>query len=163
MYLGIDLTSSEMKPTACAVLSGDGSLAYIGFETTDSEILGLAGRWRPRTVAIDAPLGLPRGMCCLEESCDCQSSSPSKGRACEREMAARGIPLYFTTKRSIIKRMVYRGIAVAGALRQDGRQILEGVPIRQQGLPVRQAHTFEDEKGGYRVHAGAPHGADTRS
>ena len=50
------------------------------------------------------------------------------GREAERELARRGIPLYFTTKRSIIKEMVYRAMRLASALRTGGLQVLEVDP-----------------------------------
>ena len=99
MIIGIDLTSSEARASGCAVLDADGSLLHLSSEKTDDDILALARDWRASIVAIDSPLGFPKGMCCLEESCDCRSVHAFKGRACEPELVRRGIPLYFTTKK----------------------------------------------------------------
>jgi predicted nuclease with RNAse H fold len=79
-------------------------------------------------VAIDAPLSLPSGLCCLEETCPCQPDLPLKGRECERQMAKERIPCYFTTKKSIIKNMVYRGIRLTGELKQRGYDVIEVYP-----------------------------------
>ena len=147
MFLGIDLTSSEAKPSACALMDGNASLLGLTTLNADTDILALARQWRPSIVAIDAPLGFPKGMCCLEESCPCQSAHEFKGRVCERELARRGIPLYFTTKRSIIKRMVYRAIGLANAFTSQGCQVLEVYPYASKvclfGKPIPKKTTKE--------------------
>ena len=43
-------------------------------------------------------------------------------------MAKEGISCYFTTKKSIIKKMVYRGIRLADELRQYGYDVIEVYP-----------------------------------
>jgi len=91
-------------------------------------------------VAIDAPLRLPKGLCCLEESCSCQPQAGVKGRSCERELAKLGIPCYFTTKKSIIKAMVYRGIRLKTELQSMGYEVIEVYPyaskVRLWGKPI---------------------------
>ncbi len=79
-------------------------------------------------VAIDAPISLPTGLCCLEESCSCQPQAGVKGRSCERELARLGIPCYFTTKKSIIKAMVYRGVRLKTELESMGYEVIEVYP-----------------------------------
>ena len=79
-------------------------------------------------MAIDAPLSLPQGLCCLEENCPCQPANEVKGRSCERELAELGIPSYFTTKKSIIKAMVYRGIRLKIELESMGYKVIEVYP-----------------------------------
>lgn len=128
VFLGIDPTSSEKKASACALLGPGASLLHLTKRQTDGEIVALAREWRPSIVAIDSPLGYPKGMCCLEESCPCRTVHQFKGRLCEQEMAQRGIPLYFTTKRSIIKPMIYRAIRLAEVLTSQGCQVLEVYP-----------------------------------
>ena len=91
-------------------------------------------------VAIDAPLSLPQGLCCLEESCSCQPQAGVKGRSCERELARLGIPCYFTTKKSIIKAMVYRGIRLKAELESMRYEVIEVYPyaskVRLWGKPI---------------------------
>ena len=55
--LGIDLTASECKPTACAVLDARGRLAHLGFERADVDILALA---RNQGVASERQIALPK-------------------------------------------------------------------------------------------------------
>ena len=70
VFLGIDPTSSDRKPSACALLDEDGSLVKLASPRTDADIVELAARCRPDIVAIDAtePWGapphkmLPRGL-----------------------------------------------------------------------------------------------------
>lgn len=127
-FLGIDLTSVETKPSACVGLDRELNLIYSGFPRQDSDILRVVGRYSFELVAIDAPLSLPEELCCLEESCSCQPKAEVKGRSCERELARRGIPCYFTTKKSIIKAMVYRGIRLKAELEAMGYEVIEVYP-----------------------------------
>jgi predicted nuclease with RNAse H fold len=126
--IGLDLTASPEKATACAVLTTGMDIVAEGLVTGDEEIITLAETQRPALVAIDAPLNLPLGLCCLEESCACRPISSSKGRQCERELSALGIGCYYTTKRSIIKGMVYRAIALKERLEERGFAIIEVYP-----------------------------------
>jgi len=125
---GIDLTSAETKPCACLGLDGEQRLIYLGFLNRNSDILEVASRYRFGLVAIDAPLSLPRGLCCLEESCSCRPEAEVKGRSSERALAKLGIPCYFTTKKSIIKAMVYRGIRLRTELESKGYEVIEVYP-----------------------------------
>jgi predicted nuclease with RNAse H fold len=124
-YLSIDLTASARRSSAYAALHGDGSLADIGLAGEDAELLALAGRWRPRFIAIDSPLSLPRGLCCLGEACPCRPVAPGGLKVAERELFRRGISLYATTKRSIIKPMIYRAIALRRILEAREVQVIE--------------------------------------
>ena len=127
-FLGIDLTSAEAKPSACLGLDRQLHLIYSGFLYQDSDIVEVVARHEFELVAIDAPLSLPEGLCCLEEGCSCQPSAGVKGRNCERELARLGIPCYFTTKKSIIKAMVYRGIRLRTRLESMGYAVIEVYP-----------------------------------
>jgi len=126
--LGIDLTSSPRRPSAYAVVHDDGSLADVGLARDDADLLALTDRWRPRFVAIDAPLSLPRGLCCLEEACLCRPVAADGLKAAERKLFRQGISLYATTKRSIIKAMVYRAMGLRRALEERGYVVLEVYP-----------------------------------
>jgi len=127
-FLGIDLTSVESKPSACVGLDGGLNLIYSGFLHRDSDIPSLVSNHRFELVAIDAPLSLPEGLCCLEESCSCQPRAGGKGRSCERELARLGIPCFFTSKKSIIKAMVYRAIRLKAELEAMGYEVIEVYP-----------------------------------
>ncbi len=145
MYLGIDLTTREQIPTACALLDPSGALASVDKLRTDDEMLELARNVSPSIIAIDSPLGLPLGMDCLEETCECQSVHPFKGRKGERELIAEGINLYLTTKSSFIKPMVYRAMSLAQRFRDLGAEIIEVYPfaskVRVFGRPIPPKNT----------------------
>ncbi len=128
MFIGIDLSSSPKKPTACVGLDEGLRLFWFDLLLSDADILDAIVSHRPGIVAIDSPIGLPQGLCCLEEGCSCQPLTPAKGRACERELSHRGIPSYYTTKRSIIKNMVYRAIVLKREIDALGCQVIEVYP-----------------------------------
>ncbi|MFW6105480.1 MAG: hypothetical protein ACOC7P_02735, partial [Chloroflexota bacterium] len=71
-FFGIDLTSTKAKPSACLGLDSESQLVYLGFLTENSDIVALLNFYSPQVIAIDAPLSLPLGLCCLEESCPCK-------------------------------------------------------------------------------------------
>jgi len=126
--IGIDLTSSRNKPSAYAALDAGLSIIRLGLLSTDHEIVATIDKIQPAIVAIDAPLSLPKGLCCLEEGCSCGQALALAGRACERQLAKLGIPCFFTTKKSIIKAMVYRAVALKGELCARGHEVIEIYP-----------------------------------
>jgi len=124
-FFGLDLTSGK-RPSAYLCMNEKGEVTSFGFLLTDEEILEVIEGVKPNLVAIDSPLALPKGLCCLEEVCPC--STPSIGRSSERELARLGFPCYFTTKKSIIKRMVLRGISLSETLKAKGYEVIEVYP-----------------------------------
>ena len=148
--MGIDLTTGPSRPSACALLDASGALVSLRKLTTDEEIVDLVREHRPAVVAIDSPLGLPKGMDCLEESCDCESVHSFKGRAGERDLISLGINLYVTTKRSFIKPMIYRAIALAREMRDLGADVIEVYPfaskVRLFGRPIPPKNTAEGRR-----------------
>lgn len=138
--IGIDLTSTPNKLAAWLGIDQDLGSISRGFFREDVEVTALAEDYHSCLIAIDSPLGLPRGLCCLEEGCSCHPESVHKGRECERELARRGIPCYFTTKRSIIKQMVYRGIYLRQRLEEQGYKVIEIYPYASKvqlfGKPI---------------------------
>ena len=138
--MGLDPTSSEKKASGCAVLDSHGKLVCLEAIRTDAEILDLVQRHKPDIIGIDSPLGFPKGMCCLETSCPCESVHEFKGRRCERLMSAQGISLYYTTKRTFIKAMIYRSMNLKEKMESMGSQVIEVYPygskVRLFGKPI---------------------------
>lgn len=128
MFVGIDPTSFDKKGTACALLDENGHFVEMVSRHTNDDIIDFVTQTNPRIVAIDSPLGFPKGMDCLEQSHDCESVHDFKGRACEREIMKRGIRLYVTSKKTFIKPMIYRSIAMAEEFRKQGREVIEVYP-----------------------------------
>lgn len=127
-FVGIDLTSSSARPTACVGLDQQLNLTWFDFLYGDAQIIEAIERDRPQLVAIDAPISLPKGLCCLEDGCSCRPVSLLKGRICERQLSRRGIPSYYTTKKSIIKDMVYRAIGLKDKIAARGYPVIEAYP-----------------------------------
>ena len=139
-FVGIDLTSSSKKASAYALLGADLRIRSLESLSTDSEIIAAIQRDRPTLVAIDAPLSLPQGLCCLNEDCQCVPTSSEKGRLCERKLASLGISSHFTTKRSIIKKMVYRAIDLRKGIAACNFDLIEVYPYASKvmiwGKPI---------------------------
>ena len=121
-FFGIDLTSTEAKPSACLGLDSKSQLVYLGFLTKNKDIVALLNFYSPQVIAIDAPLSLPLGLCCLEESCPCKPKFPRKNRQCDQELRQQGIPCYPTSKKTFIKDLIYRGIELKTSIGREVKQ-----------------------------------------
>lgn len=127
-YVGVDLTAGA-RPSDIAALDLTGQHVAFATALSDADLLDALAATGAEIVAVDSPMALPLGMCCLEESCDCRPTNPGTGRSAERALAARGIPCFWTTKKTIIKRMVYRAIALKSRLEAAGYVVLEVYPF----------------------------------
>ena len=127
--LGVDLRASSKKPSSIAVLDTQSHLTELGRFYEDSELTKLVDDLRPDLVAIGAPLNLPSGFCCLDQTCDCRFSvSDRKGRLLELQLAKMGISCFYTNKGSIIRDLIYRGIHLSEILRESGHDVIEVYP-----------------------------------
>ena len=137
VFLGIDLTSSEAEPSACVGLDGKSELVYFGFVAKDEDIVALLDFYSPEVVAIDAPLSLPVGLCCLEDACRCKTRSGRKTRQCDYELRRLGIPCYPTSKKTFIKDLIYRGIALKASICRDAKQASQVIEVYPFASKVR--------------------------
>jgi predicted nuclease with RNAse H fold len=126
-YAGLDLTGST-RPSGYAVLDAAGVLLDVSLVGGDAEIVAVVERSGARTVAIDCPLGLPTGLDCLDPAHACAPSSPRGIRESELAVGAMGFGLYYTTKRTIIRPMVERGIVLRRTLVSRGVDVMEVYP-----------------------------------
>ena len=126
--LGIDLSASTKKPSEFAVLDGQGTLCHLDRFSGFDELFRSLEVLKPSLIAIDAPLALPLGLDCLEESHSCAPLLDQKGRTAEQELAKMHIGCFFTTKRSIIKGLIYRGIDLRRELVDLGYEVIEVYP-----------------------------------
>ena len=127
--LGVDLRASRKKPSSIAILDSQSHLTELASFFEDSELIKLVDDIHPDLVAIGAPLNLPSGFCCLDQSCECQFSEPNrKGRLLELELAKMGISCFYTNKGSIIRDLIYRGIELSKTLRAAGHTVIEVYP-----------------------------------
>jgi predicted nuclease with RNAse H fold len=123
--IGIDMTQSN-KPCSLVVLNSSRKITNVKESKDDNKIISFCSG--ADLVAIDSPLFFPAGLCCLEEDCECQPISDKKGRECERRLSQMCIPSYYTTKKTIIKEMIYRSIRIAAGISQKGTQVIEIYP-----------------------------------
>ena len=127
--LGVDLRASRKKPSSVAILDSHSHLTELGSFYEDIELMKLVDDLRPDLVSIGAPLNLPSGFCCLDQSCDCRFSVPDrKGRLLELELAKMGISCFYTNKGSIIRELIHRGILLSQNLRDAGYNVIEVYP-----------------------------------
>ncbi len=147
--VGIDLAGVAHRETGVAVLR-DGRLDLLTAAGDDAEILALAALAGPGgTVAINAPLGLPRGRCCLDDDCACRHDPGTRSREGERELLRLGVPILAT---ALIKVLARRGYRIAAELRRGGCEPLEVYPfatLRLLGLPTAGKRT---QLGRRRIH-----------
>jgi predicted nuclease with RNAse H fold len=130
------------RETGIAIVR-EGRLDLLTAARADEEILAFVTEAGPRaTVAINAPLGLPRGRCCLADDCGCRYDPGTRSRQIERELLRMRIPTLAT---ALIKVLARRGIALAAALRAVGWEPLEVYPyatLRLLGLPTAGKRTL---------------------
>ena len=147
--VGIDLAGLEHRETGIAVLRG-GRLTLLTSANSDSEILSLAPIEEPNvTLAVNAPLTVPRGRCCLDDDCPCRHDPGTRSREIERTLLRMRVPILAT---ALIKVLARRGSTLALALRQAGCEPLEVYPyatLRLLGLPTQGKRT---QLGRRRIH-----------
>jgi predicted nuclease with RNAse H fold len=136
-FFGIDLTSTATKPSACLGLDGESQLVYLGFLTENRDIVALLNFYSPQVIAIDAPLSLPLGLCCLEESCPCKPKFPRKNRQCDQELRQQGIPCYPTSKKTFIRDLIYRGIELKTSIGREEKQAGQVIEVYPFASKVR--------------------------
>ncbi len=100
-------------------------------------MVALLGFYSPQVIAIDAPLSLPLGLCCLEEGCLCQPKSFRKNRQCDQELRRQGIPCYPTTKKTFIKDLIYRGIELKTSIGHELKQANQVIEVYPFASKVR--------------------------
>lgn len=93
----------------------------------DAEIVESTVRARPRLVAIDAPLSLPRGRTDLDDR------TGPHFRACDRRLRELGIP-FFPITLGPMRMLTRRGIRIRSALEESGLHVLESYPGGVQDL-----------------------------
>ncbi len=134
VYLGVDLASSAARASGYAVLDEQARLRAIGLVAGDEDVLSLALQWASRLVALDAPLSWP-------------ADPESSGRRCEQRLAGEGIGTFRTTRRTIIRPLVERGIALSAVLRSQGLDVVEiypyGSKVRLFGRCIPKKTTIE--------------------
>jgi predicted nuclease with RNAse H fold len=141
LCLGIDLAGVERNESGIALLRS-GRLELLTTASTDAEISQIAAYAGPSAViAINAPLTLPRGRCCLDDDCPCRHDPGTRSRQLERDLAHMRVPTLAT---ALLKVLARRGMRLDARLRDAGWEPLEVYPyasLRLLGLPTAGKRT----------------------
>jgi predicted nuclease with RNAse H fold len=144
--VGIDLASApeygakRYNRLGLAALAPD--LALLRLESgpfDDDRIAAFVSETKARVVAIDAPLSLPAGRCCADDSCPCARFG--RVRAVDRAMARMGFRPYWPLIPSM-KALTLRGIALERRFDALDLTVIEVFPGAAQDilrLPRKQA------------------------
>ncbi len=134
--VGIDLTGSEKRPSGVSILQGVST--YLSMENADEDIILKTINANPTVISIDSPLGIPKGRCCSDDSCECRKHGIL--RECERTLRSRGTGVYPCLIQSMQK-LTMRGIKLAEIFREKGFEVIESYPGVAQdilGIPRKK-------------------------
>jgi predicted nuclease with RNAse H fold len=126
--VGIDLAGSHKRPTGFCFL--ERNRAEVSVLHTDEEILRAVGKG-VHAVAVDAPLSLPRGRCCLRDDCPC--AGKAHFRACDLELRAMKIK-FFPITLGPMRQLTVRGLRLKESLERKGIEVFETYPGAAQDI-----------------------------
>lgn len=127
--LGLDLAGSPRRPTGFCVLRG--RRVTVGHLFDDGEIFATIESVEPQLIAIDAPLALPAGRCCLTDTCACARTTHF--RVSDLELRRLGIR-FFPITLGPMRQLTQRGIQLKEALEARGIAIIETYPGAAQDI-----------------------------
>jgi predicted nuclease with RNAse H fold len=128
IVLGIDLAGSPRRPTGVCLLKGLRANTLVAF--SDEEILASAAP-DVELVAIDAPLSLPRGRCCLRSDCEC--AGKAHFRKCDLELRKLGIKIFPLTI-GPMRMLTERGTRLKNEIEKRGFHVVETFPGGAQDI-----------------------------
>ncbi|MGB9838512.1 DUF429 domain-containing protein [Methanothermobacter sp.] len=117
---GVDLAASDENETGVAIIDG-GKVKVFSVFSFDEIIHAVKSA---DTVAVDAPLSLPEGRCCLRNDCSC--SRHSHFRRADLEIRRYGSVLPLTWRG--MRELTMRGIRIREALESYGVEVIETHP-----------------------------------
>jgi len=126
LVVGVDLAGSVKRDTGICLLRG---MTVASFATlhSDEEILSFIENAKPALVAIDAPLGLPKGRKSLEER------SSEHFRASDLELRKRGIR-FFPLTLGPMRMLTSRGMRLKEIIEKQGINVIEIYPGAAQDI-----------------------------
>lgn len=138
--VGIDLAGAERRDSGSCTLD-DGLVVKVCTLRSDDEILREVDKMRPALIAIDAPLSLPLGRCCLRDTCECRNRGHL--RQCDRELLNRRIR-FFPVTLGPMRKLTERGMRMKRVMEEMDYRVIEvypggaqdvwGIPRKQKGL-----------------------------
>jgi predicted nuclease with RNAse H fold len=127
--LGLDLAGSPRRPTGFCVLSG--GRVHVGHLYGDEGILATVATAAPQLIAIDAPLALPAGRCCLRDTCACARTTHF--RVSDYELRRLGIR-FFPITLGPMRQLTQRGMQLKVVLEARGIPVIETYPGAAQDI-----------------------------
>jgi uncharacterized protein len=127
--LGLDLAGSPRRPTGFCVLSG--RRVQVGHLYGDEGILATVATAAPQLIAIDAPLALPAGRCCLRDTCVCARTTHF--RVSDYELRRLGIR-FFPITLGPMRQLTQRGMQLKVTLEARGIPVIETYPGAAQDI-----------------------------
>jgi uncharacterized protein len=127
--LGLDLASSPRRPTGYCVLRG--RRVTVGHLFSDEDIFATVDTVAPQLIAIDAPLGLPAGRCCLVNTCACAGTTHF--RVSDYELRRMGIR-FFPITLGPMRQLTQRGMHLKAVLEHRGFAVIETYPGAAQDI-----------------------------
>ncbi|MGQ9718556.1 MAG: DUF429 domain-containing protein [Nitrososphaerales archaeon] len=143
---GIDLAGVETRDSGVCILN-DRSKAEAFTLRDNNEIIDCAIKSEPTIIAIDAPLSLPFGRCCLKDTCLCRNKSHL--RYCDRELLKMKIK-FFPITLGPMRKLTERGMGLKKMLESEGFRVIEVYPGGAQdilSIPRKQKGLDELKKG----------------
>jgi uncharacterized protein len=127
--LGLDLAGSPRRPTGFCVLRG--RRVTVGHLFGDEDIFTTVDTAAPHLIAIDAPLALPAGRCCLLNTCACAGTTHF--RVSDYELRRMGIR-FFPMTLGPMRQLTQRGMHLRAALEDRGFAVIETYPGAAQDI-----------------------------
>jgi len=145
-FIGIDLAGVETRDSGICILDEELD-AKVFILRSDGEIIDFIIKVRPDIIAIDAPLSLPFGRCCLKDTCSCRNKGHL--RQCDRELLKMKIK-FFPITLGPMRKLTERGIRLKEIIEEKDFKVIEVYPGGAQdmlGIPRKQKGIDELRKG----------------
>jgi uncharacterized protein len=127
--LGLDLAGSPRRPTGFCALQG--RRVSVGHLFADEDIFATVEHEAPQLIAIDAPLALPAGRCCLRDTCTCARTTHF--RVSDHELRRLGIP-FFPMTLGPMRQLTQRGMQLKAAFEARNIAVIETYPGAAQDI-----------------------------
>jgi len=146
IFLGIDLAGVETRNSGICILD-ENLKAKVLTLRSDDDIIYYIIKIKPDIIAIDAPLSLPFGRCCLKDTCSCRNRGHL--RQCDRELLKMKIK-FFPVTLGPMRKLTERGMKLKKIIEEKGFKIIEVYPGGAQDvlkIPRKQKGIDELRKG----------------
>lgn len=126
-FMGIDLAGSERRNTGMCVIDNSFRIIHLSVKHTDKEIIDIVKKYKPKVIAIDAPLSLPKG----REDID--TNNGIHFRKCDLELRRMKIK-FFPITLGPMRMLTKRGIELKSKLEKMKYKVIEAFPGAVQDI-----------------------------